>query len=805
MDFNTGKTEEEKLDIKELIIKMSEYWYLFVISLIIALALAYAKNRTSVSTYEVRTSVLIQEEQSMLDSRFANDLGIYNNEHQISNEIGLLKSYNLTQRAVKNLDFEIEYYSADGFVEYEIYKECPFKVIIDSSVLQPLFTKIDVKVTSPEDFIISSDNKKVSLYNVREDNPVQVKNKFIFNYSGKLFFPVKNEYLGLTIVPRIPGDLAKYVGKSYSFIILDEKTVISKFRNTNISDNKGSSILTLSIQGTNVQKLTEFLNTLTNEYLKKGLEKKNLIAENTIRFIDSQIGDISDSLFNSEIRLEEFKANNSLMNVDFQSQQVFTSFENLRNQKAELEVKRKYFDYLKDYLNEKNKHSGHDLVAPSSIGIQDANLNSLINDLSKLLIDKSELTINSKKENPYLVSIDLRINYMKQTILDNIDNLISGTDIAIKDIDHRIDELSSQLNKLPERQRKLVNYERKFKLNDALYTYLLTKRSEVQISKASYLPNNEIIDKARENEYTLVGPDTRKNYLLAILIGIAFPAIIILLISYFNDKILVNEDVEKLSNFNILGHILRSKDKSPTIVSDYPNSLCSESIRAIRTSFQFLANENQKHIILVTSSVMSEGKSFICTNLALSFALNNKSVLIMNFDLRKPSMHKYLGINKSDKGLSSYLSGYVSTDDIIVKTKYENIDVIHSGPIPPNPMELISSENTGRLFNFLHEKYDYIILDTPPVGMVADALLLIKYSDVNLFVIRHNFTNKNVFHQVNKNLQKKGIQNFNIILNDVQVGKKLFNYSHGYGYNYGYGYGYGYGNDEKTKKNKLTQ
>lgn len=799
MDINNGKLEDDKIDIKEFLLKMSEYWYVFLICLAIALLIAYALNRTSVPVYEVRTSVLIQEEQSMLDSRFANDLGMYNDQHQLSNEIGILKSYNLTERAIKQLDFEIEYYYFDGFIQHEIYKDCPFKIIIDSSKIQPLYSSIEIEITSPDEFKLSANNKNVTLYDVREYKPLKFKTKYSFSYHGKLFYPIKNENIGFTVVPRTPGDLSKYVGKKYYFIFLDEKTVISKYRNTNISDNKGSSILSLSIQGTNVQKLTEFLNTLTNEYLKKGLEKKNLIAENTIRFIDSQIIDVSDSLHSSESRLEEFKANNSLMNVDFQTQQVFTSFENLRNQKAEMLVKRKYFDYLKNYLNDNNKKGSHELIAPSSIGIQDVNFNKLISDLTNLLNDKSELSLNSKKENPYLTSIDLRIKYMKQSILDNLENLTNGTDIAIQDIDRRIDEISEQLNKLPERQRKLVNYERKFKLNDALYTYLLTKRSEVQISKASYLPNNEIIDKARENEFSIVGPNTRKNYMIALLLGLGLPACLILLRNYFNDKILLNEDIEKLSNFAILGHILRTKEKSPTVVNDYPNSLCSESIRAIRTSFQFLANENQKHIILVTSSMMSEGKSFTCTNLALSFSLNNKKVLIMNFDLRKPTIHKYLGI-ESDKGLSSYLSGYVSIEDIILKTKFDYIDAILSGPVPPNPMELIASENTKILFQFLHEKYDYIIIDTPPVGMVADALLLIKFTDVNIFVVRHNFTMKKVLSQVNQNLLKKGIHNFNIILNDVQIGKKYLSYSHGYAYQYGYGYGYGYYNGEKKRK-----
>lgn len=805
MNINNNSIEEEKIDIKGFLLKMSGYWYLFLISLVLTFIIAYVVNRISVPIFEVRTSVLIQEEQSMLDSRFASDFGMIKNQHQLSNEIGILKSYNLTQRAIKQLDFKVEYYYSDGFVNHEIYKACPFKVIVDSTTLQPLYSSINIEITSPNEFVIKSNNKHVTLYDVKNGNPVDFREKYSFKYPGKLFYPIKNKDIGLTIISRIPGDLVNYVGKTYFFILNDEKSVISKFRNTYISDNNSSSILTLSIKGANVQKLTEFLNALTNEYLKKGLEKKNLIAENTLRFIDSEIGDISDSLHFSETRLEEYKTSNSLMYVDFQSQQVFTSFENLQNQRAELVVKRKYFDYLKNYLDGNNKNSGHDLVAPSSIGIQDPNFNSLISELTKLLNDKAELSINSKKENPYLASMDIRIKYMKRSVLDNLENLINASNITLQDIDRRIEEMSTQLNKLPERQRKLINYERKFKLNDALYTYLLTKRSEVQISKASYLPNNEIIDKAMDDQCIPVGPNTRKNYMIAFLLGLGLPAGIILLKNYFNDKILVNDDIEKLTNFPILGHILRSKEKSPTVVSDFPNSLCAESIRAIRTSFQFLANENKKHIILVTSSMMNEGKSFTCTNLALSFALNNKKVLIVNFDLRNPKIHKYLGI-ESDKGLSSFLSGYVSLDEIILKTRFENIDAILSGPVPPNPMELIASENTKTLFQSLHEKYDYIIIDSPPVGMVADSLLLIKYSDVNIFVVRHNLTMKKVFAQVSQNLSKKGIQNFNILLNDVQIGKKYLAYSHGYAYNYGYGYGYGKyeetSKSERKNKNK---
>lgn len=792
---------EESFDVKNFLLKIYAFWYLFVVCTGVGLSIAWFINRTTIPIYSVSTSVLVQKEQSMLDSRFASSMGLYDNQYQISNEVGILKSYSLVQRAVRDLNLNVSYFIKTHFSEREIYKDCPFVVLLDSSVSQPLNIPIKITILASNEVVYSIESENVNTFYFRENKPGLFLKALHFSKKAKLYEKIKGENVGATIIPREEKNLRNYIGKTYYIKIFDELTLINRLRNINVNENKSSSILTISIQGSNVAMLVEYLNALSNEYLKKGIEKKNQIAENTLRFIDSQLVDITDSLHYSEKRLQDYKANKSIMNVDFQAQQVYTSLENIQTQKAELLVKDKYYKYLKNYLQDNSNNNIQDLIAPSSIGIQDPSLGNLISELTRLFNDRSELSVNSKKDNPYLASLDMRIKSMKHSVLENIENLIHATGIAIQDADSRIDKISERLNKLPEAQRQLFGYERKFKLNDELYTYLLTKRSEVQISKASYLPNNEIVDLARENEFTPIAPNTRKNYMLALLFGLALPIGFLILKDYFNDKILTNEDIESLSDLPILGHILRNKEKSKTIVADFPMSLTTESIRAIRTSFQFIANENQKHIMLITSSMMNEGKSFTCLNLALSFALNNKRILIINFDMRKPKIQEYLDMN-SDVGLSSYLSGYVKMDDIVMNTRFPNLDVILSGPVPPNPMELIASEQTRILLETMKERYDYVLLDSPPIGMVADALLLIRHSDVNIFVIRHGFTVKKVFSQVNENITRKGIS-FNIILNDVQIGKKHLAYSHGYAYTYGYGYGYGNAaNNGKGKKKK---
>jgi tyrosine-protein kinase Etk/Wzc len=792
---------EETFDIKEFIYKMMWHWYLFAIALILSLGIAYFINRISTPIYEVHTSVLMQDEQPSLDAKFSYGLNIPNSSNRIFNEIGILKSYTLTERALKNVDFTIGYYSKDNFTKRELYTDCPIKFFIDSGSPQPLFIEIQVKILSPTTFNIEAEAEQAPIYNFNTNQYVNNVPGYRLKCKGTINQLITQNYFGGRIVPRYSSDFKDYVGKTYFFTIFNESYLINQYRWFNVTDVKNSSIITISISGNNVNKQVDFLNALTKEYLIKGLEKKNNIADNTIHFIDSQLGEVSDSLSFSEKRLQDYKANNAIMNnIDLQTQQVFSSLENLQNQRAEMVVKNKYFEYIKNYI--KDDKDGQYLIVPSSLGIQDPGLSNLINDLANLYNERTEISINVKRDNPMLTSADAKINSIKKKILENIDNLNSATKISIQDIDLRIDKISQRVNKMPETERRLFGYQRKFKLNDALYTFMLTKRSEVQIAKASYLPNNEVLDIARNTEYTPIAPKTKKNYIIALILGLGLPVSFLLLKDFFNDKILVNEDIEAITDYPILGYVIHNKEKTHTVVADYPLSLPSESIRAIRANFQFIGNEKGKNVVLVTSSMMNEGKSFISLNLAISFALNNKKTILINFDMRKPKMQNYLDI-ENEKGLSLYLSGNASIDDILIKSSFENLDVILAGTIPPNPMELISSKNTHILIEKLKERYDYIILDSPPIGMVADSLILIKYTDVILYIARQGQTLKRVFAQQMQGLKKKEINNINIILNDIQIGRKYQNYAYGYAYTYGYGYVYGESDKKKKIKKKI--
>ena len=796
MDSTKEPLQEEKIDIRELFRKFAGYWPWFLVSLTCCLAFAFYRNFSAVPIYEVKTSLLVQEEKSMLDERFSTlPAPLQNSSFQVTNQIGIIKSFALAQRAIKRLNFRVSYFEKSHFNYRELYKVSPFLVTLDTAYSFPLNTPIYVEITSPDEYKIFVDADGGVMYHFNNMTVTSAFNQLELKEKGKLFKPVHNKYLNFTLIPNSQTDLKNFVGHKYYFIVFDDNSLARMLRNVTVQDEHSSSIINISIRGTNVLKLVDYLNSLTQVYLDKGLEKKNLVAENTIQFINSQLGDVGDSLYYSEKTLQDYRSSNNLVDVNLQVQQVFNSLENLKTQRAEIVVKIKYYDYLKQHLLAST--DGKDIIAPSSLGIQDLVLNNLINELINLYGERAELYLNSKKDNPYLLSNEGRIKDLQKSLLKNIENLTYASKLTLQDVDKRINEISATGNKLPEAQRKLFGYERKFKLNDALYTYLLTKRSETQIAKASYLPENEIIDSASPDEYVMVYPNARRNYIIAIIIGLLLPAIIIMLIDYFNNKIQSDEDIEAVTDFPILGHVIRSKETSKAVIVDYPMSLTAESVRAIRTNFQFVANEKARNTILLTSSVKGEGKSFTTLNIALSLGMNNKKVVLVNFDLRRPKLHDYLGID-SEQGLSAYLSGNAVLNDIILTTRFENVDAILAGVIPPNPMELIGSEQTKIMFDELKKRYDYILIDSPPIGVVADAFLLIQYSDVNVFIVRQNYTLKKAFAQLMQTLKKKGVTNINIVFNDIRIDKR-FGY---YTYNYAYNYGYGYIDDSKKQKNK---
>ncbi|MBK6963883.1 MAG: polysaccharide biosynthesis tyrosine autokinase [Bacteroidales bacterium] len=524
------------------------------------------------------------------------------------------------------------------------------------------------------------------------------------------------------------------------------------------------------------------------------MKKKNRIAINTVKFIDSQISEVSDSLTFAESKLQNFRTSNRVTDISFQGQQSLERMNQLESERALLVMQKKYYDYIRGYFERNTDLS--DLIAPSSMNVQDRILNQMIPELITLNSERTNLLNQGNIKNLRLNTIEVQIANLKKTIIENINSNAATTEIALQDINNRAAKISAEMSRLPSTERQLVGIERTFKLNDAIYTFLLQKRSEAQIARASNAPDYEVIDPARYITAYQTFPKRKLILILGGLLGFLVPFLLIILKDFLNTKISNKRDVESLTSLPILGHVFHNESKNKIVISETVNSPISESFRSIRTNLQFYAKDNEKQILLVTSSYSGEGKSFISQNLAAAYALFGKRTLLMGFDLRRPKLFKDFNLS-NQKGISTVLINQSSIEEIIQKTKIHNLDYISAGPIPPNPLELIASSKTEELILELKKKYDYIIIDSPPIGVVSDAYLLMGFSDVNLYVIRQGFTQKEAFSNNISHLTQKNIKHVCVVINDVKA--------KGLAYDYGYEYTYYSEDNKKPWYNKFTR
>jgi len=772
---------EESVDIKYYLFKAIEYWYLFLIAIPICIAIAYYINHKNPKIYKVETTLLIRQEQSAMDLKSMMPENLMGSstidEQSVHNEIGILKSYELTQKTIHDLDFEVSYYRDNSLSDKQLYHQAPFYVEYDTSHLQPLHSKIYVKKENDGTITVSLKKEKAALYNYEEQEIKRIKNEIDFNENVEFGEFVETDYCKFRIFSKEPQN--RNWESDHYFKFASYRSLYRKYHNFKVSTDEKSTILTVSIETQNIEKGKRFLNTLMDYYMKRSVSKKNEIARETISFINEQIKEVSDSLRESEKKLEQYRSSEELMDVGILTEKSYENLDRLQSEKAEILVRLKYFDYLKEYLS-KNEDI-KELVAPSSMGIEDPLLQKLISRLTELYSEKTDIEINSKKDNPYLSRIKTKITELKNTLLENINNLINKNNIRLKDIKQRIDNASQEVRQLPLKQRQLYNFERQFDLYNEIYTFLLKKRSETEIGKAGNIPVHEIVDEARVKPLSPVRPKTSKNYMIAFLLGLLIPGGFVILSDYFNDKITDAKTIEDISDYPVVGNIVHKKGEVENVIHEEPHSVIAEAFRSVRTNFQFLAGGTDVPVALVTSAGQGEGKSFVSINLATSFAMYKRKTVLVSFDLRRPNIYNIFHL-KDKPGLSGFLSNNCNYEDIIYHSDIDNLDIIPAGHIPPNPSELIASERTDELFENLKKQYDYIFLDTPPVGLVTDAFLLVKHSTTNLFVVRHDYTGKRMFQTLIRNLGQKNIQNVNIIVNDIKLKSKGYEYQYGYRY-----------------------
>lgn len=782
--------EEESIDFRKWFYRILGNWYFILICVVIAFAIAFLYNYLATEHYEISAKVLIKESKNPLDKDNLIKLSLYSNPYQLENEIGILSSSGLIRKSILDLDFFVEYYSEHNFRTTEIYHGSPFKVIFDSLHCQPVDMDFELLYLSDSIFFIKADGTDIILYDFTELKTLGRKSEIYLNDTIKLGEWISTDFVRFCIVPVENNIIPDYMESTYKFKFRSLHALINQYRNIEVNIPNGSSIMSISLKSTNLTKAAAYLNKLLKNYILKGIEREDEIAQRTIEFIDLQLLTLVDSLRISEQLLENFRSDNRLVDIDIQVKQAYERQIELERRRAELILQSRYLDYLKDNLKA-DSISFDELVAPSTMGIEDAVLNNLVMELVELYSERTELTLNTRKNTPYISSIDMRIESLKLKLIETVEYIFNTTILSLEEIETQNKLISSRLSKLPKEQRELLKFERKFQLNDEIYTYLLTRRSEMQINKASNIPANEVLEEPDVLSAKLVHPNKKVSLIIAMFIGLFFPLGIIYLKDIMNDRVQSQEDVKIHKDYPIIGTVLKSDHNEIPSIVYHPDSFISEAFRMLRANMQFVITDKSPAVMVITSAMKGEGKSFTAINYAAVCAAYNKKVCLIDLDLRRPKVASYLNI-ETEKGISNYLINKAEMNEIIYPVCDGLFDIVPSGPVPPNPSELIASQRLLDLIEILRNKYERIIIDSPPIGMISDAMFISKLTQIIILVVRHNVTNKNLLESILQDFERNKLTGIKIVFNDLPTS--------GQGY---YRYNYRYNQEQKGWFSKL--
>jgi len=788
--------QEETIDIKALVLKYSQYWYYFVLSILFFGCIAFLNNRYTVPEYSVSTTLLIRDDNNtqLGAENLLEGLELFSGKKNLKNEIVILSSYSLCEKVIEELNLGISYYQHGFLQTNELFGNSPFKVEVDSSHLQLTEINFQIIPLNNEEFTLSTSASNQYPYNILNENleksliaDIDIDQKYMFNSR------IETEFYSFLVHKSHHFNLEKILDsdKYFSFKLHQTDKLANKLIQKVIINpiNKETSILKLNIKERNPKKSIHILNKITEIYIRTGLDEKNLMAINTIHFIDDQLTIIQDSLSKIERQLERFKTLHPNLELVDKEYGTYFQKQKLDNSLSEQSVNIKYYKSLLSYL--KNDKNANSIISPTSMGISNPELNNLINQLLQLYAKKGELQLTTTDRNPTYIAVLSQINHTKKTIIENVNNLISSASIYEVDLIDRITTFDKKINKLPEAEKDYLILRRKYEYNEQTAIYLQQKRYEASLAKAGTESDHKVIDFARLDSEEPISPRKSLAYFIALIFGILIPITIISLRDFFSDTIKSKSDLLNSTNIPILGLVGHSDNPKSLVVSNASKSIIAESFRALRTNIQYLAADKEKKVITVTSSIGGEGKTFTTMNLAAIFALSGHKTILIGGDLRKPKLHEDFKVDTS-KGLSSYLINKSELAEIIDKTEIDTLDVIASGPTPPNPAELLDSKKMKNLIMELNKTYDYVIIDTPPIGLVTDGVILMQHADVNLYVVRHNYSKAGALNVINNLYRQKQVKNINIIINDFK------HTSTGYGYGYGYGSsGYGYYENEE--------
>ena len=798
----TNQSNEEQINIQQIIFRYLIHWPWFVVSVIICMIGAWVYLFTTTPIYNISATVLIKDDEKGGGASMGSELekmgldGFMSSSKNVDNEIEVLRSKSLAREVVNQLSLYVTYRDGDAFPEKELYRNSPVLVSLTPQEAEKLPKTMEVGMT-----LLPTGGMNVQ---------IMVGDKEYNKQFDKL----------PAVFPTDEGTVAFFENKDTLAIVQSEEKAeerhITAFINRPMAVAKGytnalsiaptsktTSVVIVSLKNSNRRRGVDFINQLLMMYNINANNDKNEVAQKTAEFINERIGIISKELGSTEQDLENFKRSAGITDLTSEAQIALTGNAEYEKKRVENQTQINLVMDLYRYMKG-NEYE----VLPSNVGLQDAALAGAIDRYNEMLVERKRLLRTSTENNPTIVNLDTSIRAMQSNVQATLDATLKGLQITKDDLAREANRYLRRISDAPTQERQFVSIARQQEIKAGLYLMLLQKREENAITLAATANNAKIIDEALADDNP-VSPKRMIIYLAALIAGIGLPVGIIYSIGLTKLKIEGRFDVEKLTSVPIVGDIPLTDEKQGAIaVFENQNNLMSETFRNIRTNLQFML-ENDKKVILVTSTVSGEGKSFISANLAISLSLLGKKVIIVGLDIRKPGLNKVFNIPRKEVGITQYLANPEKNlmDLVQLSDVSKNLYILPGGTVPPNPTELLARDGLDKAIETLKKNFDYVILDTAPVGMVTDTLLIGRVADLSVYVCRADYTHKNEYTLINELAEKDKLPNLCTVINGLDLKRRKYGYYYGYGkygkyYGYGkrYGYGYGYGEQSHTKE-----
>lgn len=801
-NYNTLLEEDEKpVNYKALIFEYLIHWPFILVFLVLSLAGCYVYLRFQAPVYNVNATVLIKQDEQKGGANASlsalEDMGMLSMARNFDNELEILQSRTLIKKVVNHLNLYVDYSQPNDFgYPTTLYKSTPVKVWMAPEEADRLSAPVQMHL------------------DYRENGSVHVTATYLQNGVEQQL--VKD-------VEELPAVLVTSVGTvtltaaTDSTLLATPQQVTARISTPNgtaaaccnklsaAPTSKSTTIVRLNYNDSHVQRATDFLNTLVALYNNDANDDKNQVASRTAEFINSRIDIINRELGTTEQELADYKQQAGLTNLSADAQLALQGSSEYDQKRAENATQLRLIGFLRQYIETPaNRYE----VIPANIGLSDASLNNLIAQYNEMLIERKRLLRTSNENNPVVINLDTSIAATRNSVLVGVANVEKGLQITRSNLNAEARKYETRISNAPKQEKELISISRQQEIKANLYLMLLQKREENAITLAATANNGRIIEEPMPGG--LVAPNSKQFYMIALVLGIAFPIGCIFLIRLLRFKIEGRADVERITDITVVGDVpqIEIQGHQAIVIQENQNGLMEEVFRSVRTNLQYLLQKDQK-VILFTSTTSGEGKSFTAGNLAVSFAFMGKKTLIVGMDIRKPGLNRVFDISRKSEGITRYLAQPEDTDLLGLcqpSSLSPNLYILPGGAVPPNPTELVARDSLDQAMAILREHFDYIILDTAPIGIVTDTQLIARVADVSVYVCRADYTHKSDFAYINELKRESKLPNLCTLINGINMNKRRNGYyygygkygkygKYGYGKKYGYGYGYGYGKD----------